>query len=79
MDNLRKVVAQCYSEYLLTEADEKKPGQDGKPAREHPDTGLGMIFRYPGNARKLRDATKIRLWREYLKGKSYPTLAQCTA
>ncbi|EOA84683.1 uncharacterized protein SETTUDRAFT_20213 [Exserohilum turcica Et28A] len=68
VDNLRKVVAQCYSEYLLTEADEKKPGQDGKPAREHPDTGLGMIFRYPGNARKLRDATKIRLWREYLKG-----------
>jgi hypothetical protein len=29
---------------------------------------LGMIFRYPGNARKLRDATKIRLWREYLRG-----------
>jgi hypothetical protein len=26
------------------------------------------VFRYPGNARKLRDATKIRLWREYLRG-----------
>jgi hypothetical protein len=68
VDNLRKVVGQCYSEYLLTDAEEKKAGDDGKQAREHPDTGLGIIFRYPGNARKLRDATKIRLWREYLRG-----------
>jgi hypothetical protein len=68
VENLRKVVGQCYSEYLLTDAEEKKAGEDGKQAREHPDTGLGIIFRYPGNARKLRDATKIRLWREYLRG-----------
>lgn len=69
VDNLRRVVAQCYSEYLLSDADEKKGAtEDAKVAREHPDTGLGMIFRYPGNARKLRDATKIRLWREYLRG-----------
>ena len=39
-----------------------------KQGREHPDTGLGLTFKYPGNARKLRDATKIRLWREYLRG-----------
>lgn len=76
VDNLRKVVAQCYSEYLLTDDEEKKAGADGKPAREHPDTGLGMIFRYPGNARKLRDATKIRLWREYLRGEFSSALAQ---
>jgi hypothetical protein len=69
VENLRRVVGHCYSEYLLTDAEEKKATEDGaKPGKEHPDTGLGMIFRYPGNARKLRDATKIRLWREYLRG-----------
>ncbi|EMD66731.1 hypothetical protein COCSADRAFT_198125 [Bipolaris sorokiniana ND90Pr] len=80
VENLRKVVAQCYSEYLLTDDEGKKPGADGKPGREHPDTGLGMIFRYPGNARKLRDATKIRLWREYLKdnGRSATLIRQPT-
>lgn len=80
VENLRKVVGQCYSEYLLTDAEEKKAGDDGKQAREHPDTGLGMIFRYPGNARKLRDATKIRLWREYLRdnGRSATLLRQPT-
>ncbi|KAJ5061494.1 hypothetical protein J3E74DRAFT_464206 [Bipolaris maydis] len=80
VENLRNVVAQCYSEYLLTDDEGKKPGADGKLGREHPDTGLGMIFRYPGNARKLRDATKIRLWREYLKdnGRSATLIRQPT-
>jgi len=70
VDNLRRVVAQCYSEFLLETPEKREAGEDGvQPAREHPDTGLGMVFRYPGNARKLRDATKIRLWREYLRGR----------
>ena len=70
VEKLRDVVSQSYSEYLLaSEADEKKTGEEkAKSTREHPDTGLGTVFRYPGNARKLRDATKIRLWREYLRG-----------
>ena len=73
VDNLRAVVSQSYSEYLLaSDGEDKKAATDpAKPKREHPDTGLGMIFRYPGNARKLRDATKIRLWREYLRGKLF--------
>jgi hypothetical protein len=70
VENLRQVVAQCYSEYLLADED-----GEGNKEREHPDTGLGMIFRYPGNARKLRDATKIRLWKEYLRGQT--TQAGC--
>ncbi|KAF2029108.1 GTPase-activating protein-like protein GYP2 [Setomelanomma holmii] len=81
VDNLRRVVGHCYSEYLLTDAEDKKAGEDGaKPGKEHPDTGLGMIFRYPGNARKLRDATKIRLWREYLRdnGRSATLIRQPT-
>ena len=69
VESMRTVVSQCYSEYLLgDDADEKKAAEEGKKTREHPDTGLGIVFRYPGNARKLRDATKLRLWREYLRG-----------
>ncbi|KAF2014670.1 acetyl-CoA synthetase-like protein [Aaosphaeria arxii CBS 175.79] len=82
VENLRNVVAQCYSEYLLQgDVDEKKEGGDNtQKAREHPDTGLGLIFRYPGNARKLRDATKIRLWKEYLRenGRSATLIRQPT-
>ena len=56
---LRKVVAENYSEYLLR-TDEKK---DASP----PDAGLGMMFRYPGDPKKLRDRAKMRLWAEYLR------------
>ncbi|KAF2745151.1 GTPase-activating protein-like protein GYP2 [Sporormia fimetaria CBS 119925] len=75
VENLRAVVAECYSEYLLI--DDK---DEAAKEREHPDTGLGMIFRYPGNARKLRDATKIRLWKEYLRenGRSVTLVRQPT-
>ncbi|CZR63724.1 related to Mac1p interacting protein (MIC1 protein) [Phialocephala subalpina] len=56
---LKRVVAECYSEYLLQ--------GDGKKSGEPPDAGLGMLFRYPGDARKLRDRSKMRLWGEYLR------------
>jgi hypothetical protein len=76
VENLRRVVGHCYSEHLLMNDGEKKAAEDdAKAKKEHPDTGLGMIFRYPGNARKLRDATKIRLWREYLRGNNSPLRA----
>ncbi|KAJ4290401.1 GTPase activating protein (GAP) [Kalmusia sp. IMI 367209] len=82
VENLRTVVRDAYSEYLLlTEGDDKKgTGDEAKTEREHPDTGLGLIFRYPGNARKLRDATKIRLWKEYLRenGRSATLIRQPT-
>ncbi|CAH0039214.1 unnamed protein product [Clonostachys solani] len=56
---LRGIVAENYSEYLLR-TDEKKNATA-------PDAGLGMIFRYPGDAKKLRDRSKMRLWAEYLR------------
>lgn len=56
---LKRVVSECYSEYLLT--------SDGKKSGDPPDAGLGMLFRYPGDARKLRDRSKMRLWGEYLR------------
>lgn len=68
MGNLRAVSQECYSEYLLT-ADlsrDKSGEKEMHKDRSAPDVGLGTIFRYPGDARKLRDKSKMRLWREYL-------------
>ncbi|KKA30980.1 hypothetical protein TD95_001337 [Thielaviopsis punctulata] len=59
VSKMKKVAAECYSEYLLLPT-EKKPSSP-------PDAGLGMIFRYPGDAKKLRDRAKMRLWTEYLR------------
>jgi hypothetical protein len=68
IENLRGVVADCYSEYLLSGAKSKAQEGDKSEARPPPDAGLGMIFRYPGDARKLRDRSKMRLWGEYFRG-----------
>lgn len=68
-EKMRSVISECYSEYLLSP--ERRPGGDGaqvKTAKEPPDAGLGMVFRYPGDAKKLRDKSKMRLWDEYFRG-----------
>ncbi len=70
VENLKAVVGECYSEYLLSgnnkgARDEAKVLQGVK---EPPDAGLGMVFRYPGDPKKLRDRSKMRLWGEYLRG-----------
>ncbi|KAF3395986.1 putative GTPase-activating protein [Penicillium rolfsii] len=65
VDNLRSIVTDCYSEYLLSGA-KAKDANDGE-GRQPPDAGLGMLFRYPGDARKLRDRSKMRLWGEYFR------------
>lgn len=52
-------MGECYSEYLLRPEDKK----NATP----PDAGLGMLFKYPGDAKKLRDRAKMRLWGEYLR------------
>jgi Ca2+-binding EF-hand superfamily protein len=56
---MKKVTAECYSEYLLRPEDKK----NATP----PDAGLGMLFKYPGDPKKLRDRAKMRLWAEYLR------------
>jgi len=65
-------VAECYSEYLLRTEDKKNITP--------PDAGLGMLFRYPGDAKKLRDRAKMRLWAEYLRdnGRNMTLLRQPT-
>ena len=73
VDDLKAVVAECYSEYLLSgknNSSEKGETKMSGSAREPPDAGLGMMFRYPGDPRKLRDRTKMRLWGSYLRGRS---------
>ena len=69
LDNFKAVVAECYSEYLLSGYGRKAKDEGGKldAPREPPDAGLGMLFRYPGDPKKLRDRSKMRLWGEYLR------------
>ena len=70
VENLKAVIGECYSEYLLSGANkaERESAMKAKGMREPPDAGLGMVFRYPGDAKKLREQSKMRLWREYLRG-----------
>lgn len=69
MESMRSVISQCYSEYLLSpERTAKNDPAQASPVRETPDAGLGMVFRYPGDAKKLRDRSKMRLWGEYFRG-----------
>ena len=63
VDNMRAVARECYSEHFMqTDFDTVVTADSKSP----PDTGLGSIFKYPGNARKLRDRSKMRLWHTYL-------------
>ncbi|KAK9475351.1 rab-GTPase-TBC domain-containing protein [Dipodascopsis tothii] len=56
MRSLKKFLGTVYSEYMLAEK------------REHvPEGGLGQLFKYPGDAKKLRDKSKMRLWAEYMR------------
>lgn len=66
--NLKAIVTQCYSEYLLTEKVPKSVEKPDMAPRSPPDVGLGLLFRYPGDAKKTRDKSKMRLWAEYLRG-----------
>ena len=72
VEHLKAVISECYSEYLLSGATkvERDSVMRNNGIKESPDTGLGMIFRYPGDAKKLREQSKMRLWREYFRGKS---------
>ena len=71
VENLKAVIAGCYSEYLLSGSSkaERENAMAAHGMKDLPDAGLGMVFRYPGDAKKMREQSKMRLWREYLKGK----------
>lgn len=79
MKLLKGFTASLYSEFLLAEKEEdpalsgaldgdaRGPGGDGKGTYER---GLGELFGFPGDAKKLREKSKIRLWKEYLSSAS---------
>lgn len=55
--HLQPFVRTCYSEYLLAKnhvLSEKIP--------DIPPGGLGVVFKFPGNAKDLRDRLKMKLW-----------------
>ena len=79
VENFKAVIANCYSEYLLSGCSkaERESALAAHGMKDIPDAGLGMLYRYPGDAKKMREQSKMRLWREYLKGmyhvaQSYP-------
>ncbi|GAA6062763.1 hypothetical protein JCM10212_005559 [Sporobolomyces blumeae] len=47
-----------------TDSDDEWTTEWGTEAGFH--AGLGMVFRYPGDPRKLREKSKMKLWKEYL-------------
>jgi hypothetical protein len=49
------------------EGDLRGPGGDGKGEYQR---GLGEIFGFPGDARKMRERSKMKLWKEYFTSES---------
>lgn len=47
------------------EGDLRGPGGDGRGTYER---GLGETYGFPGDARKMRERSKMKLWREYFLG-----------
>lgn len=43
---------------------------DALPPAPSYHAGLGARFKYPGDPRKLREKSKMKLWKDYLKGAS---------
>ncbi|KAI4258785.1 MAG: hypothetical protein LQ352_001094 [Teloschistes flavicans] len=66
-NNLKVIVSQCYSEHLLSEKSSRSVEKPESAARSPIEGGLGLLFRYPGDARKTRDKSKMRLWAEYMR------------
>ncbi|RIA94547.1 rab-GTPase-TBC domain-containing protein [Glomus cerebriforme] len=56
MKNLRSFLSTCFSEALLVD-----------PKKDISIGGLGLIFGFPGDIKKLRDRYKTKLWIEYLQ------------
>ncbi|KAK7033909.1 hypothetical protein VNI00_012533 [Paramarasmius palmivorus] len=84
MKQVKGFVKTCYSEVLVTSTEtEKEAGEEKDSAEESTyHGGLGLRFKFPGDPKKLREASKIKLWTAYLKthGRNLTLLRypQCT-
>ncbi|KAG8836693.1 hypothetical protein FRC18_010840 [Serendipita sp. 400] len=81
MKQVKQFVKTCYSEVLIPisnpEADnEREDGSimtdngdvDGNPlTKTNYHGGLGLTFKFPGDAKKLREGSKLKLWTTYLR------------
>lgn len=73
MKLLKPFLAGCYSEHLIVEETEAKsdtPVQESQQElanKSKYEAGLGATFGFPGDARKLREKSKLKLWKDYLQ------------
>ncbi|MBW0492038.1 hypothetical protein O181_031753 [Austropuccinia psidii MF-1] len=68
MKSLKPFVSTFYSEHLLSASGEDEgtyTTAEGTGTGYH--AGLGAQFRYPGDPKKLREKSKIKLWKDYFK------------
>ncbi|KAF9482599.1 TBC-domain-containing protein [Pholiota conissans] len=93
MKLVKNFVKTCYSEVLVSESstsadNEREDGslipdeKDGTTQEVTYHGGLGLKFKFPGDPKKLREASKIKLWTTYLRthGRNLTLLRypQCT-
>ncbi|KAI0700129.1 TBC-domain-containing protein [Cerioporus squamosus] len=91
MKAVKGFVKTCYSELLVAnttapENGDEKAGDASKTDDSAGDSmylgGLGLKFKFPGDAKKLREASKTKLWTNYLRthGRNLTLLRypQCT-
>ncbi|KAF9976068.1 hypothetical protein BGZ73_009166 [Actinomortierella ambigua] len=57
MRSLKPFLSTCFSEALLAD----------RPDVEEKDSGLGWLFEFPGDPKKLKNKSKTKLWLQYLK------------
>lgn len=59
---LKPFIQTCYSEYILSK--NKVSNEDIEHA---PPGGLGLKFKFPGNAKESKDKVKLKLWFDFFK------------
>lgn len=87
MKAVKGFVKTCYSEIVVSsQTDEEAKETAAKPQDATAESmylgGLGLKFKFPGDPKKLREASKTKLWTNYLKthGRNLTLLRypQCT-
>lgn len=68
MKRLKTFLSSCESEKLLNPQEEHEKLIDVDDNDDPKGGFLGQQFGYPGDARKAKDKSKMRLWAQYFKG-----------
>ncbi|KAG8707803.1 hypothetical protein FRC09_001608, partial [Ceratobasidium sp. 395] len=78
MKSLKTFVKTCYSESALLSSstfaeNEREDGSfittagEGNESGPQFTGGLGLIHKFPGDAKKLREGSKLKLWKDYMR------------